>query len=106
MFKHFVSIFLFVMPAMCFGADTPPDIQVHPSGSDAYVLTLTSAAITNVPAAQADLMRTAQKTCADKIPQFGHYKFESKAPLGAPANDNGTKASFVIDQEIACVTSP
>jgi hypothetical protein len=105
MLKHFVWICFLAVPILCFATDTPTDIQVRPSGSDAYVLTLTSAAITNVPAAQAVLMPTAQKICAGKTVQLGHYKFESKAPPGVPANDNSAKTSFVIDQEISCADS-
>lgn len=103
MLKHYVWAVCLAMPALCLGADSPPDIKVQASGSDAYVLTLTSAAITNVSAAQALLMPAAQKVCAGKTPQFGHYKFESKAPLSVTGND--TKTSFMIDQEIVCADS-
>lgn len=105
MFRYFALLWAMVLPILCFAVDAPRDVQVHDSGNGSFVLTLTSAAVTNAPAAQAVLNPVAQKICAGKIPQFGHYKFESKAPLGTPANDSGSKTSFVIDQEITCADS-
>lgn len=105
MLKHLAWITFLAMPTLCFGVDTLPDIQVHPSGSDGYVITLTSAAVTNVPAAVAVLVPVAQKLCASKVPQFGHFKFEAKAPLDSSANAAGAKTSFVMDQDIYCADS-
>jgi len=83
-------------------AETSPDIQVHPSGGGGFLITLTSTAITNAPAAQAALISAAQKACAGKTPQFGHYKFDAKAPLDV-SGGSGPKTTLKIDQEFTCV---
>jgi hypothetical protein len=105
--KALIAIFIAMVwvttPRAGVAADTPPDIQVHTSDSGGFVVTLTSTAITNAPAAQAALISAAQKACAGKIPQFGHYKFDAKAPLDVSAGGDGPKSALKIDQEFTCV---
>ena len=80
-------------------ADPPPDVQVRALSGGGYVITLTNPAVTNVAMVQAGLTPLAQKICADKPPQFGHYRFRSMAPASATA----AKPGFVMEQEVSCV---
>lgn len=81
-----------------------PDIKVADQGGGNYRLTLTSTTIQDPDRGQDAMLLTGMQVCGDKLPHFGHYKFQSQQKIGKDGTVTPGQP-FVMDQDISCGTA-
>ena len=87
--------------ALASGSDV---VHVEDLGGGRYTLTTTLANTTDPAHGQLAIVPKAEDLCGDRFPNYGHYRFDSEAPMKATAETGSTTLTYT--QEIECRDTP
>lgn len=99
--SHLLFVVLSI-PTSLYAMSPSTEVRVTQLGSDSYEVKMTTSETTDVGTAQHMLTSGAARLCKEKIPAFGHYKFETHESLVKTKNSLPT---LVLLQKITCITA-